>query len=82
MTILQNGPDIQRFSQTTPGLRAQFLLLDFQVDQSLQFILRRTASMFGEHRYHPDCPAVGNLDTFYPDLPVVVWLVYGRNLPS
>ncbi len=33
MTILQNGPDIQRFSQTVLGLRAQFFLLDFQVDQ-------------------------------------------------
>ena len=40
MTILQNSPDIQRFSQTAPGLRAQFLLLDFQVDQGFQFFFR------------------------------------------
>ena len=40
MTILQNGPDIQRFSQTAPGLRAQLLLLDFQVNESFQFFFR------------------------------------------
>ena len=81
MTILQNGPDIQRFSQTAPELRAQLLLLDFQVDESFQFILRRTASVFREHGYHSNCSAVGNLDTFHPDFLRAVWLVYGRKPP-
>ena len=81
MTILQNGPDIQRFSQTGPGSSAQFFLLDFQVDQSFQFSFRRTASVFGEYGYHSNCSAAGNLDTFHPDLLVVVWLIYGRKPP-
>lgn len=82
MTILQNGLDIQRFSQTAPGLRAQLLLLDFQVDESFQFILRRAASVFREHGYHSNCSAAGNLDTFHSDLLVVIWLVYDRALLS
>ncbi len=82
MTILQNGPDIQRFSQTAPGLRAQLFLLDFQVDQGFQFIFRGAVSVFREHGHHPDRSAMGNLDTFRSDLLVIVWLVYGRNLPS
>ena len=78
MTILQNGPDIQRFSQTGPGSSAQFFLLDFQVDQSFQFIFRRATSIFREHRHHTDRSAMGNLDTFRSDFLVVVWLVYDR----
>lgn len=81
MTILQNGPDIQRFSQTVPGLRAQFLLLDFQVDQGFQFFFRRTVSVYREHGHHPDGSTVGNLDTFHPDFLLVIWLVYGRKPP-
>ena len=81
MTILQNGPDIQCFSQTAPGLRAQFLLLDFQVDQGFQFFFRRTVSVYREHGHHPDGSAVGNLDTFHPDFLLVIWLVYGRKPP-
>ena len=65
MTILQNGLDIQRFSQTAPELRAQLLLLDFQVDESFQFILWRAASVFREHGYYSNCSAAGNLDTFH-----------------
>ena len=82
MTILQNGPDIQCFSQIAPGLRAQFLLLDFQVNQGFQFIFRRAMSVFRKHRHHPDCPAMGNLDTFRFDLLAAVWLVYSQNLHS
>ena len=82
MTILQNGPDIQRFSQTASGLRAQFLLLDFQVDEYFQFLFRRTVSVFREHRHHTNGSAVGNLDTFCSDLLIVVWLVYDRVLLS
>lgn len=81
MTILQNGLDIQRFSQTAPRLRTQVLLLDFQVDQSFQLILRRTASVYREHGHHPDSPAVRNLDTFHPDFLLDAWLVYGRGPP-
>ena len=81
MTILQNGPDFQRFSQTAPGLRAQLLLLDFQVDQSFQFFFRRTASVFREHGHDPDGSALRNLDAFHPDFLFAVWLVYGRKPP-
>ena len=81
MTILQNGPDIQRFSQTAPGSSAQLLLLDFQVDQGFQLILRRTASVYREHGHHPDGSAVGNLDTFHPDFLLNFWLVYGWEPP-
>ena len=77
MTILQNGPDIQRFSQTAPGLRAQLLQLDLQVDQDFQFIFQRTASVCREHGHHTDGSAVRNLDTFHSDLLVFAWLVYG-----
>ena len=79
--LAPDGLDIQRFSQTAPGSSAQFFLLDFQVDQSFQFIFRRTASVFGEYGYHSNCSAAGNLDTFHPDLLVVVWLIYGRKPP-
>ena len=34
-----------------------------------------------EYGYHSNCSAAGNLDTFYPDLLVVVWLIYGRKPP-
>ena len=78
MTILRNGPDIQHFPQTALGLSAQFFLLDFQVDQSFQFIFRRATSIFREHRHHTDCSTMGNLDTFRSDFLVVVWLVYDR----
>ena len=82
MTILQNGLAIQRFSQTAPELRAQLLLLDFQVDESFQFILRRTVSVFRKHGYHSNCSAAGNLDTFHSDLLVVIWFVYDQALLS
>ena len=81
MTILQNGPDIQRVSQTAPGLCAQLLLLDFQVDQGFQFFFRRTASVFREHGHDPDGSAVRNLDAFHPDFLLAVWLVYGWEPP-
>ena len=81
MTILQNGPDIQRFSQTAPGSSAQLLLLDLQVDQGFQFFFRRTASVYREHGHHPDGSAVGNLDMFHPDFLLVFWLVYGWEPP-
>lgn len=81
MNILQNGPDIQHFSRTASGLRAQLLLLDFQVNQSFQFFFRRTASVFREHGHHPDGSAVRNLDTFHPNFLLAVWLVYGRKPP-
>ena len=82
MTILQNGPDIQRFSQTAPGLRAQLLLLDFQVDESFQSLFRRTVPVFREHGHHTNGSAVRNLDTFHLELLIVVWLVYDRVLLS
>lgn len=81
MTILQNGPDIQCFSQTAPKLRAQFLLLDFQVDQGFQFFFRRTVSVYREYGHHPDGSTVRNLDTFHPDFLLVIWLVYCREPP-
>ena len=81
MTILQNGPDIQCFSQTVLDLRAQLFLLDFQVDQSFQFFFRRTASVFRKHGHDPDGSAVRNLEAFHPDFLLAVWLVYGRKPP-
>lgn len=81
MTILQNGPDIQRFSQTAPGSSAQFLLLDFQVDQGFQFFFWRAVPICRKHGHHPDGSAVGDLDTFHPDFLLVIWLVYGWEPP-
>jgi hypothetical protein len=65
-------------SAAARALSAQLFPLDIQVDQSFQFILRRTASVFRKHRHHSNRSAMGNLDTFYSDFLIVkfAWLIY------
>ena len=46
-----------------PGvLGTQFLLLDFQIDEGFQLVLRGDTAIPGEHGHHLDAPAVGYLD--------------------
>ena len=76
MTILQNGPDIQCFSRTALGLRTQFFLLDFQVDQCFNL---SSGEQF---------PFSGNTDTTRIVLPwetwirsvLICWLLFGLSM--